>query len=304
MEHFDKVLLLNESCQGAGLCDKTEAHRKGFLHLAFSVFIFDSRGNMLIQKRAKGKYHSGGLWSNACCSHPTDPDGVVAVAKVRLKQEMGFDCPLEHLFSFGYRADFTNGVIEDEWDMVLAGIYDGPISPNPEEAENAAWVPIPLLLKDVKAEPKKYTVWFREAVSEAVSRFGREKSREVAGSITKTIFGREVTLTLSRVGKDLVLLCSGGDEPHIGSVSLAAPPPGSEKLPHVSVSSVSAPGHRDDDISAMLARKFCKAVGVVVSVSCGIHFDSFSPEMIPGVRQGVEEMGGELLERLAGDPIG
>ena len=118
------MILVNERDEPLGSMEKMEAHRKGALHRAFSVFIFNSRGEMLLQQRALKKYHSGGLWTNACCSHPRPGETNEAAALRRLREEMGFDTSLQQIFSFTYRASFNNGLTEHEYDHVFAGIYD------------------------------------------------------------------------------------------------------------------------------------------------------------------------------------
>lgn len=116
-----QVILVNELDQETGLMEKMEAHEKGLLHRAFSVFIMNDQGDMLLQQRALDKYHSGGLWTNACCSHPLPGEAVEAAAHRRLSEEMGFDCPLRELFQFTYRTEFDNGLIEHEYDHVWTG---------------------------------------------------------------------------------------------------------------------------------------------------------------------------------------
>ncbi|MFT4022708.1 MAG: isopentenyl-diphosphate Delta-isomerase [Flavihumibacter sp.] len=120
-----QVVLVDNDDREVGTMEKMEAHRQAKLHRAFSVFIFDSRGRMLLQQRAFGKYHSGGLWTNACCSHPFPGEAVEDAARRRLKEELGFTVPLTHLFSFIYKAPFDNGLTEHEYD-VLQVLTRGP----------------------------------------------------------------------------------------------------------------------------------------------------------------------------------
>src|SRR6186713_1579239 len=120
----DKVILVSEHDDMVGIMDKMEAHKQGLLHRAFSVFIFNSKGEMLLQQRAFNKYHSGGLWTNACCGHPSPGEQTVAAARRRLMEEMGFTTGLEELFDFTYQHAFENGLTEHEYDHVFAGTWD------------------------------------------------------------------------------------------------------------------------------------------------------------------------------------
>ena len=160
---FDHVILVDESDRPVGVEAKLAAHeRGGKLHRAFSVFIFNAAGQMLIQRRADGKYHFGGLWTNACCSHPRQGETVVQSARTRLRQEFGFDVPLEERFGFVYRAeDPASGLTEHEFDHVLVGNFDGVPGPNPEEISDWRWVDPSELLEDVERHPERYTPWFK-----------------------------------------------------------------------------------------------------------------------------------------------
>src|SRR5580658_4397934 len=132
----EEVVLVDESDQPVGVMEKMEAHRRGLLHRAFSVFIFNSRGEMLLQQRAPEKYHSAGLWTNACCSHPRPGEDTREGAVRRLKEELGFTTHLEKLFEFTYRSEFDNGLTEFEFDHVFIGVYDQEISPDKKEASD------------------------------------------------------------------------------------------------------------------------------------------------------------------------
>src|SRR5258708_894916 len=123
----ERVILVNDQDEEIGTEEKMCAHEKGLLHRAFSIFIYNSKGEMLLQRRAKIKYHSGGLWTNACCSHPRKGETIEKAAHRRLKEEFGFDCNLKNAFSFIYQADLDKGLKEHEFDYVLTGLYDGPI---------------------------------------------------------------------------------------------------------------------------------------------------------------------------------
>src|SRR5687768_14206462 len=129
------VILVNEQDEPVGTMEKLEAHQKGLLHRAFSVFVVNKNGEMLLQQRAQDKYHSGGLWTNTCCSHPLPGENVLDASHRRLMEEMGFDCPLREIFSFTYRAEFDNGLTEHEFDHVFFGEYDGEVIPDTAEVQ-------------------------------------------------------------------------------------------------------------------------------------------------------------------------
>ncbi|MCF6405391.1 isopentenyl-diphosphate Delta-isomerase [Chitinophaga filiformis] len=158
-----QVILVNELDQETGLMEKMEAHEKGLLHRAFSVFILNDQGDMLLQQRALDKYHSGGLWTNACCSHPLPGETVEAAAHRRLSEEMGFDCPLHELFQFTYRTEFDNGLIEHEYDHVWAGTYNGAINPDPREVHAYQYLPVNEIIRLMAEVPGQFTSWFRLA---------------------------------------------------------------------------------------------------------------------------------------------
>jgi len=171
-----ELVLVNERDEPVGTMDKMEVHRQGLLHRAFSVFIFNRHGEMLLQQRADGKYHSPGLWTNACCSHPHPGENNATGASRRLKQELGFDTPLEELFSFTYRAQFENGLIEHEYDHVFAGIYEGILAPDEQEVKATAYRKLEDIDADLLKAPQTYTPWFRIAYPQirqwAIDRFG------------------------------------------------------------------------------------------------------------------------------------
>lgn len=155
------VVLVNENDQPVGTMEKMEAHRKGLLHRAFSVFLFNSRGELLLQQRAYDKYHSGGLWTNTCCSHPFPGEEVAEAAHRRLREEMGMDTPLDYAFSFRYRAPFENGLTEHELDYVFTGHSDMPPIINPEEVASYRYTGMDTIRQEIDATPDIYTVWFR-----------------------------------------------------------------------------------------------------------------------------------------------
>jgi isopentenyl-diphosphate delta-isomerase len=168
----DELILVDEQDNPVGYASKLAAHQSGgALHRAFSVFIFNSRGEMLIQRRAAGKYHFGGLWTNACCSHPRRGQLTLDAAHQRLRDELGFDTDLRELFSFTYRAvDPASGLTEHEFDHVFAGNFDGTPAPNAGEVDDWKWIAIGELLADVRAKPQAYTPWFNLVVERVVSR--------------------------------------------------------------------------------------------------------------------------------------
>ena len=155
------VILVNKNNRRIGIEEKIKAHKEGKLHRAFSIFIFNSKGELLVQQRAKTKYHSGNLWSNSVCSHPKPNETYLQATHRRLKEEMGFDCKLKKLFCFVYNADFQNGLIENEYDCVFIGKYDGKIQPNKKEVQNCKWTSLKDLKEDIKKNPDKYSVWLK-----------------------------------------------------------------------------------------------------------------------------------------------
>lgn len=156
------VILCDQEGNELGTYDKLGAHQDGLLHRAFSILIYNSRGDMLLQRRAAGKYHSGGLWANACCSH--DAPGEVRELTIhrRLQEEMGFDCELRPLFTFVYDLPVGKGMREYERDAVFVGTYDGPVDPNPEEASAVRWVPQRQLKNEIFFHPEWFAPWFLE----------------------------------------------------------------------------------------------------------------------------------------------
>ncbi|MBD3329397.1 isopentenyl-diphosphate Delta-isomerase [Candidatus Dojkabacteria bacterium] len=161
---MDEIILVNKDDNVLGSGEKLDVHKKGLTHRAFSIFIFNSDGELMLQKRDSGKYHSGGLWTNTCCSHPRKGEDINIAVHRRLKEEMGFDTQLEEKFVFHYRAEFDNGLIEDEVDHVFYGYYDGEPELNPEEAEDWKWISLEDLKEDIKANPENYTAWLREII--------------------------------------------------------------------------------------------------------------------------------------------
>jgi len=157
----EKVVLVNEQDNAIGVEDKTRAHLLGALHRAFSIFVVNAAGQLMVQKRALTKYHSGGLWSNTCCGHPRPDEALKKAARRRLREEMGFDAHLTELFAFIYRANLEDGLIENEYDHVLVGWFEGVPKPDPTEIADWRWTDIATLSVDLKEHPESYTYWFR-----------------------------------------------------------------------------------------------------------------------------------------------
>lgn len=160
---MEQVILVNEMDVELGLMEKMEAHTKALLHRAFSVFIFNEKGELLLQQRAISKYHSGGLWTNTCCSHPRPGETVLQAANRRLKEEMGFETALVKVLDFVYKAPFSNGLTEHEFDHVLVGNYDGIINPNQEEVEHYSFNSLSDIEIKINQCPEIYTEWFKIA---------------------------------------------------------------------------------------------------------------------------------------------
>lgn len=161
----EKVILVDEQDRPRGSAPKLLAHRKGLLHRAISVQVSDGRGRLLLQKRHIGKYHSGGLWTNTCCSHPRPGESTIDAAARRLEEEMGIRCALRPLFTTRYRADVGNGMIEHEVVHVFAGVHDGRIRPDPQEADGYAYLTSEELEADLREDAtrvsSRYSAWFK-----------------------------------------------------------------------------------------------------------------------------------------------
>ncbi|HEX2841084.1 isopentenyl-diphosphate Delta-isomerase [Hyphomicrobium sp.] len=162
----EQLILVDADDREVGTAEKIDAHRRGLLHRAFSVIIWDSAGRQLLQKRAATKYHSGGLWTNACCGHPRPGESVADAAARRLSEEMGFSCPLEWLGIVQYHAAFDNGLSEHEVVHVFRGRYEGPLKPDPAEAEGFQWCDLDRLRDDIAAVPDRFSVWFQRYIAE------------------------------------------------------------------------------------------------------------------------------------------
>lgn len=155
----ERVVLVDDQDQPVGVAEKLDAHRSGALHRAFSVVVLNRRGELLLQRRALGKYHSGGLWSNTCCGHPRPDEAVETAATRRLREEMGLDCALERRGAFTYRAELDDALVEHEYDHVLVGTTSDEPSPDPDEAMEWEWANVQALARRVALEPERYTAW-------------------------------------------------------------------------------------------------------------------------------------------------
>jgi isopentenyl-diphosphate Delta-isomerase len=158
-----EVILVNENDEPIGVMEKLRTHEQGLLHRAFSVFIFDRQGRMLLQQRAAEKYHGGQLWTNACCSHPYPGEELEDAAQRRLKEELGFSTELKEIFSFTYHAKVENNLIEHEFDHVFAGQYENIVRPNPDEVADYAYKTMEEIKQEVAMHPGKFTSWFKIA---------------------------------------------------------------------------------------------------------------------------------------------
>jgi len=157
----EQVILVDEQDQKIGLMPKMEAHEKALLHRAFSVFIMNNKGELMLQQRAAEKYHSPLLWANTCCSHQRDGESNLEAGKRRLQEEMGFVTDLKEVFSFIYKAPFDNGLTEHELDHVMLGSYNEDPQINKEEVESYKWMTPSAVKEDISSKPEIYTAWFK-----------------------------------------------------------------------------------------------------------------------------------------------
>ena len=169
----EKVILVDENDSQIGEEEKLKAHQEGKLHRAFSIFIFNGKNQLLLQRRALTKYHSKGLWTNTCCSHPRIGESVQKAAERRLEEEMGFTCKMEEVHEFIYREPVGEGLTEHEYDHVFAGKLEGKPRPNSEEVMEIKWLNKNELLTDIKKNPEKYTEWFKIIVRRELGKIWR-----------------------------------------------------------------------------------------------------------------------------------
>ncbi len=175
---MEQVILVDEKDNEIGTMEKMEAHQKGLLHRAFSVLVFNSKGEMLLQQRAISKYHSGGLWTNTCCSHPQPGETIEQAGKRKLMQEMGFSCDLSFSHKFVYKVQLDNDLIEYEWDYILIGYYDGVPSINTNEAQAWKYDSVKSIQQDAIKNPDQYTCWFKLIL----------KQPEISNLITNSVY--------------------------------------------------------------------------------------------------------------------
>jgi isopentenyl-diphosphate delta-isomerase len=170
----ESVILVDEHDTPLGSMEKLAAHRQGKLHRSLSVLIFDANHRLMMQRRALHKYHSGGLWTNTCCSHPRPEEETLAAAHRRLMEEMGFDCDLREVHAFEYKTYFANGLIEHEYDHVFVGESSAEPIVNPDEVMEWKWMSIPELRVDMQAHPDDYTFWLKYTLDDVLMRSGKE----------------------------------------------------------------------------------------------------------------------------------
>jgi isopentenyl-diphosphate delta-isomerase len=181
----DRVILVDARDRPVGAADKLDVHRWGLLHRAFSVLVLNPRGELLLQRRARTKYHSGGLWSNTCCSHPSPGEETLEAAHRRLREEMGFDCPLRPVGAVRYRLEVGRDLLEHEYDHVLVGRWAGAPDPDPAEVEAWVWVDPRRLRRALDREPERFTPWFPIVLAGLPPRVHREPggSLEIRGGV-------------------------------------------------------------------------------------------------------------------------
>lgn len=172
LDDREHVIIVDASDTELGTAPKLDAHWDGALHRAFSIFLVNARGEVLLQRRADGKYHTPGLWTNTCCGHPRPGEATAEAARRRLREEMGIDCELTHLFTFTYRAELGEGLSEHEIDHVFVGRYEGEPAPNPAEVSGWRWVDPERLRRDLETHPERFTPWLVPALAGLLSRPG------------------------------------------------------------------------------------------------------------------------------------
>ena len=171
----ENVILVDKDDKPLGLMEKMEAHEKAVMHRAFSVFIFNEEGKLMLQQRALHKYHSPGLWTNTVCSHPRDGEATEEAAHRRIVEEMGFDCSFEEAFSFVYKAEVGQGLIEHEFDHVFIGVSNLKPNINPDEVATWKYVDLQWLEDDVTSNSKDYTEWFKIALERVLKHFAHNR---------------------------------------------------------------------------------------------------------------------------------
>ena len=173
---MEQVILVDSNDNEIGLEEKIRAHENGAkLHRAFSVFVFNKNGEMMLQQRAASKYHGGGLWSNTVCSHQRKGESTLGAAHRRLREEMGFDCEMSEAFAFEYKASMDKGLTEHEYDHVVIGHYDGKPRPNSDEVQDWKWIGLNELQGDMKRHPERYTPWTRIVIDRVIDYYKSRK---------------------------------------------------------------------------------------------------------------------------------
>lgn len=173
---MNEVILVNLQDEVVGSMEKMEAHQQGVLHRAFSVFLFNGKDELLLQRRALHKYHSGGLWTNTCCSHPAPGQTIMDAAKRRLVEEMNLTTDLKLVDSFIYKAQLDNGLTEHEYDHLLIGNYEGEVKPNEEEVMDFKWINYNEIEQLVNSTPDQFTVWFLKVYQDVFKKHLKNKT--------------------------------------------------------------------------------------------------------------------------------
>ena len=212
LEDEEHVVLVNSN--GSDLLDpdgrimtmpKLDAHVQGKRHRAVSVFIFSSRGEVMLQKRAANKYHSAGLWSNTCCTHPKPYEIPADTARLRLVEEMNMSCSLEEIFTFTYQADVGNQLIENEFDHVFFGFTDTHPVINPDEAADWRWHPINNLGRDMASSPEQYAPWLRYCFPTVMEEYNKRRSQitrnSAATNLKRDIFVHFYSMAIPQSNK-------------------------------------------------------------------------------------------------------
>ena len=166
MQNADYVILVDDKDNMLGAGEKMQVHLDGTLHRAFSIFVLNDNSELLLQQRANDKYHSGGLWTNTCCSHPRPNETTIEAAHRRLMEEMGFDCELQPLFSMLYKGSVGNGLIEHEFDHIYIGKYNGPVVINEQEVKSYSFMSLDEVQSRIAETPNLFTLWMRIAFPE------------------------------------------------------------------------------------------------------------------------------------------
>ena len=162
------VIIVDEKDNQTGVEEKIKAHKEAKLHRGFSVFVFNSKNQLLLQRRSLPKYHSPGLWTNTCCSHPRPGEDLKQEAKLRLKYEMGIECELKEMFTFMYKEEFDNSLTEHEFDHVFFGRHDNDPEPDSSEVSDWKWVSLDELKQDIEQNPQNYSAWLKACLNKVI----------------------------------------------------------------------------------------------------------------------------------------